>query len=419
MNRKGADVDRRYMRDKSQVPPKPVVRLGLAILRGVNWIQNSIVPAPMRIADLSFGGYTLSEVVRTAAALGIADKLAQGPMTAEALADDIGADPERLFRLMRFATVHGIFKISRASRRQQGPATTLFANNALSACLREDHPNSQKHLILAVVGKQHLSAGWQELEWGIRTKGRIFEKVYGEAFFERCANDMAIEDTYSKGMSALDHTCGNTILQDYAWGKYAHYVDIAGAYGSFIAELLKANPKSTGVLFDQSQVIHRARKVWQEDASRLALAGRISFVAGDFFKPETLPCAQSKKTAWILRQICHDWPDEETVRILSSIRAAMEPHPQECTLCLVEAVITSKGEPTADVRDRARTASDLHMMIQHDGKERDALQWADILSKAGFKLTKIVSTRSVFSIVEASPVPITSSMAVMDATQAA
>ena len=66
------------------------MRLGLAILRGVNSIQNSIVPAPMRIADLSFGGYTLAEVVRTAAALGVADKLAQGPMTAEALAVDIG-----------------------------------------------------------------------------------------------------------------------------------------------------------------------------------------------------------------------------------------------------------------------------------------------------------------------------------------
>ena len=62
-----------------------------------------------------------------------------------------------------------------------------------------------------MVGKQHLSAGWQELEWGIRTKGRIFEKVYGEAFFERCANDMAIEDTYSKGMSALDHTCKSVL----------------------------------------------------------------------------------------------------------------------------------------------------------------------------------------------------------------
>ncbi len=51
---------------------------------------------------------------------------------------------------------------------------------------------------------------------------------------------------------------------------------------------------------------------------------------------ETLPRAQSMKTAWILRQICHDWPDEETVQILSSVRAAMEPHREHCTLCLVE-----------------------------------------------------------------------------------
>ena len=47
-------------------------------------------------------------------------------------------------------------------------------------------------------------------------------------------------------------------------------------------------------------------------------------------------------------------------------------------------MITSKGNPTADIRDRARTASDLHMMIQHDGKERDAHQWADILTQVIF-----------------------------------
>lgn len=35
---------------------------------------------------------------------------------------------------------------------------------------------------------------------------------------------------------------------------YLCYVDIAGAYGSFTADLLAANPKSVGVLFDQSQV---------------------------------------------------------------------------------------------------------------------------------------------------------------------
>ena len=71
------------------------MRLGLAILRGATWIQDLIVPAPMRIADLSFGGYAYAEVVRTAAALDIADRLAHGPMTAQGLAQDIGKLPEQ------------------------------------------------------------------------------------------------------------------------------------------------------------------------------------------------------------------------------------------------------------------------------------------------------------------------------------
>ena len=49
----------------------------------------------------------------------------------------------------------------------------------------------------------------------------------------------------------------------------------------------------------------------------------------------------------------------------------------DCT----QAVITTRGKPTANVLDRPRTASDLHMMIQHDGKERDTDQWAGILAK--------------------------------------
>ena len=81
----------RLCRDKSGLPPKPVVGLGLLLLRGMNWFQNLLIPAPMRIADLTFGGWSFAEVVRTAAALGVADALAGGPMTAQALAKEIGA----------------------------------------------------------------------------------------------------------------------------------------------------------------------------------------------------------------------------------------------------------------------------------------------------------------------------------------
>ena len=81
----------RLCRDKSGLPPKPVVGLGLLLLRGMNWFQNLLIPAPMRIADLTFGGWSFAEVVRTAAALGVADALASAPMTAQALAKEIGA----------------------------------------------------------------------------------------------------------------------------------------------------------------------------------------------------------------------------------------------------------------------------------------------------------------------------------------
>lgn len=53
--------------------------------------------------------------------------------------------------------------------------------------------------------------------------------------------------------------------------------------------------------------------------------------------------------------------------------------------------------------NRARVASDLHMMVQHDGKERSAEEWRAILEAAGFRLARIVRTRSIFSIVEAVP----------------
>lgn len=77
-------------RSKTKVPPEPIVRLGLAIIRGMHRLENLMVPAPMRVADLAFGSYSLAEVIRTAAAMGIADKLATGPMTAQALANELG-----------------------------------------------------------------------------------------------------------------------------------------------------------------------------------------------------------------------------------------------------------------------------------------------------------------------------------------
>ena len=41
---------------------------------------------------------------------------------------------------------------------------------------------------------------------------------------------------------------------DYNWNRYTRIVDIGGAYGSFLARLLRRNRRARGVVFDQPQV---------------------------------------------------------------------------------------------------------------------------------------------------------------------
>lgn len=49
---------------------------------------------------------------------------------------------------------------------------------------------------------------------------------------------------------------------------------------------------------------------------------------------ETLPRAKGPGDVYVLRQICHDWTDDDTLAILRSVRSAMGSH--QCTLALVE-----------------------------------------------------------------------------------
>lgn len=44
---------------------------------------------------------------------------------------------------------------------------------------------------------------------------------------------------------------------DYDWSRHARIVDVGGAYGSFLAQLLTRNQKPRGVLFDQPQVLNQ------------------------------------------------------------------------------------------------------------------------------------------------------------------
>lgn len=110
---------------------------------------------------------------------------------------------------------------------------------------------------------------------------------------------------------------------------------------------------------------------------------------GSFF--DSVP---SGGDAYILKNVIHDWPDEQAVAILRNIRAAAR---ADATVLLVEPVL-----PEHD-RDFVGKWSDLEMLVQASGRERDAAQYRDLLGQAGFRMTRVVQTALPISVVEATP----------------
>lgn len=77
-----------------------------------------------------------------------------------------------------------------------------------------------------------------------------------------------------------------------------------------------------------------------------------------------------------------------------------------CPGCAPAQAVILPTSCTQVLQNRARTISDLHMMVQHNGKERATHEWAEVLAASGFALVRVVPTRSMFSIVEAVPIPL-------------
>ena len=66
------------------------------------------------------------------------------------------------------------------------------------------------------------------------------------------------------------------------------------------------------------------------------LKGRISYQAHDFFKPQPV-----RADVYMMRHICHCWPDKYLIKILQQTVPAMDPHAK---IIVVETVVLPPGQ---------------------------------------------------------------------------
>ncbi len=321
-------------------------------------------------------GFWVSRIVYAAAKLGLADKLADGPKDAEALAGPTGTHAPSLHRLMRTLAGLGILTEDDEKR---------FALTPLGEALKSDAPGSARSTLIALAGQWQWQ-GWGELMHSLETGQTGVEKALGMPLFDYLAQAPEEASHFSAAMVGLHGAEPPAVAEAYDFSTFGTVADIGGATGNMLAAILNRHADPKGLLFDRPHVV-------QEAPSFLAARGvadRVRIERGDFFT-----AVPEGGDAYLLSHIIHDWNEDQCLTILGHCRKAMR---AKGRLLIIEMVL-----PAGDTPHPGKIL-DITMLVVPGGQERTEAEYAELVAKAGFRLDRVVPTASAVSVLECVPV---------------
>jgi len=312
-------------------------------------------------------GYMYSGALRAVALLGVADHLADGPRDPGELAELTAANGPFLRRLLRFLATRGVFREDEDGRFHLTPHAEV---------LRSDVPNSIRAGVLTVTSDLFwLSTG--DFVEAVRHGEPAFDLRYGRSFFEYLTENPETGVMFAEGMASM--SAGETahVVASYDFPDTGVVVDVGGGRGGLLLDLLRFRPELFGVLLDHEQVVesHVLGQLGEDDRWKL--------VPGDFF--ESVPAGD----LYLVKNVLHDWNDEQCVRILRNCRAAMN---TGARVLVVDAVLPSGNEP------HFGKAVDIMMLLLASGQERTRSEFERLFASAGLRLTRVIPIAGAFSL---------------------
>ncbi|MER7708059.1 methyltransferase [Kitasatospora sp. NPDC097605] len=316
-------------------------------------------------------GFLFPAALRAAADVGVADHLANGPAAPADLAAATGTDARNLHRVLRLLATRGV-----VTEDEQG----RFALTGAGQALRGDVPFSVRTAVQMLTDRtMWRPAG--ELTHCLTEGTTAFENIFGMPFFDHFAKDERTAAVFHVGMAAMSDQENAPIAAAYDFPEDGTVVDIGGGHGGLLLEVLLRNPGLRGVLYDRSHVLAGNRL-----AAHPGITGRWTPQEGDFF------AAVPAGDIHLLKRITHDWDDEDCVTLLGHCRRALHPGGR---VLVVDAVV-----PPGDTPHQSK-ALDLMMMGSLTGRERTEADFAELFARAGLRLSRVVPTPTVLSVVEA------------------
>ncbi|KAF8585273.1 O-methyltransferase [Ramaria rubella] len=215
---------------------------------------------------------------------------------------------------------------------------------------------------------------------------------------------------------------GDAILQGFPWEslpKESLIVDVGGGVGLLSLKIAQSHPHFRMIIQDRPMVMSLGEELWKAELPAAVASGRVQFQAHDFFEPQ--PCEDA--SVFLLRSICHDWPDAYVVNILKHLRAAAQPHTK---LILGDHIIPHACPDDTDASDLPGAAktlapppllanlgranaiaywADMTMQTLFHAQERTLSQFVDVFTQSGWKVTNVHRVgHSTFGHITAEPI---------------
>ncbi len=317
-------------------------------------------------------GYQVSQALHVLTALGIPDRLADGPCSSQDLAALVGASDEPLYRLLRAVAAIGVLEELPERR---------FALTELGEGLRSDVSASLAGWA-AFVGRGYYWAAWSRLIDGVRTGGHAFRLEHGtDPWTYRRTHPEEIP-VFNRAMNSVSGQLAASLVVAYDFSKFRTIVDVGGGGGALIAAILDRHPGVRALLFDLPHIVAETRGFIEQ----AGFAARCELVGGSFF--DSVPAGGD---AYVLKSVLHDWYDADVKRILEVCHQAMRP---DAVLLVIERLLAPANEGVEG------KFSDLNMLVAAGGCERTIEEWDAVLRASRFGRQGVTLVND-FAVIEA------------------
>jgi acetylserotonin N-methyltransferase len=316
-------------------------------------------PSPALVLDL-IEAFRRSKTMFAAVALGIFDRLANGPQSAESLAQ--GENLEALERLLDACAGLGLL-------RKRGAE---YENTEVAeAYLRRSSPRTLAGYVL--YSNDALFRLWAHLEDAVREGGHRWRQVFGEGsdLFRHFYRTEEARRDFLMGMHGLGLLSSPAVVAAFDLSPFTHLVDLGGATGHLAAAARQRYPHLRATVFDLPEVLAFARSS--------GLVSGVEWMEGDFFR-DPLPEAD----LFALGRILHDWSQEKIQALLGKIYQRLPPGGG---VLIAERLLEEDKTGPAPALMQS-----LNMLVCTEGRERSLSEYRALLAEVGFRDVAAVRT---------------------------